>query len=214
MKKTFEYAVGDSWLLDMKGEKSIYTVKDCKFRAEDGKEIYTVDVNGQITRVVTKNKLHFLLFRYMFKKLKSGKYRKYDCSLQEKDVLAYYANFRKKEEMRVERVAVLLERSAEYRDAVQEISLFSMLLAKAEYMRDDAFEFVRLKEKLEKAKEKRRAVFAKLGIKPGEEKKRIYCAKCQDTGILPSGRICSCAEARENEIRAYVAEVEQCKPKV
>ena len=150
----------------------------------------------------------------MFKKLKSGKYRKYDCSLQEKDVLAYYANFRKKEEMRVERVAVLLERSAEYRDAVQEISLFSMLLAKAEYMRVDAFEIVRLKKKLEKAKEKRRAVFAKLGIKPGEEKKRIYCAKCQDTGILPSGRICSCAEARENEIRAYVAEVEQCKPKV
>ena len=65
MQKTFEYAVGDSWLLVYDNAKTVYTVSGCSYREKDQKEIYLVDIDGQEKRELTKNKLHYLLFRYM-----------------------------------------------------------------------------------------------------------------------------------------------------
>ena len=211
MKKTFEYAVGDSWLLDFQGEKTVYTVKDCRYRPADGKEIYTVEIGGTGSCEMTKNRLHYLLYRFVYKKLKSGKYRKYDCGMSETEVRAYYAHMRAAEEQRAERVTARLESSAEYRAAAQEISALSMQLAKAEYIRADAFEIVRLKKQLDAAKEKRRTAMTRLGIKPGEEKKRMFCTKCGDTGYLSGGKQCVCVAANEEAIRAYAAGVRKCK---
>lgn len=211
MKKTFEYAVGDSWLLELCGEKTVYTVKDCKYRPTDGKEIYTVETGKGELREITKNRLHFLLHRYMFKKLKCGKYRKYECGLSESEVRAYYAHIRTAEVSRAERIAARLEGSAEYRSAAQEVSALSMKLAKAEYIRADAFEILRLKKQLDEAKEKRRLAVMRLGLNPGDEKKRVFCPKCGDTGYLADGRQCSCVAANEEAIRAYAAEVRRCK---
>ena len=109
MRKTFEYAVGDSWLLELKGEKTVYTVKDCKYRPEDGKEIYAVAVGNAGVYEITKNRLHFLIYRYLFKKLKNGKYLKYESGPSEADVRSYYAHLRAKEEARAERAAEALK---------------------------------------------------------------------------------------------------------
>lgn len=213
MKKTFEYAVGDSWLLDCKEGKTVYTVKDCRYRPADGKEIYTVEVSGAGSYEMTKNRLHYLLFRFLYKKLKSGKYRKYDCGMNENEVRAYYAHIRTAEESRADRIAARLDGSAEYRAAAQEISALSMQLAKAEYIRAESFEIVRLKKQLDEAKEKRRTVLMRLGIKPGEEKKRVFCPKCGDTGYISNGKQCACVAEHEAEILAYTAEVRRCKAK-
>lgn len=137
--------------------------------------------------------------------------QKYDCGMSETEVRAYYAHMRAAEEQRAERVTERLESSAEYRAAAQEISALSMQLAKAEYIRADAFEIVRLKKQLDAAKEKRRAAMTRLGIKPGEEKKRMFCTKCGDTGYLSGGKQCVCVAANEEAIRAYAAGVRKCK---
>ena len=210
-KKTFEYAVGDAWLLELKGEKTVYTVKDCKYRSADGKEIYTVEIGNGGVCEMTRNRLHYLLYRFMFKKLQSGKYRKYEIGPNESEVRAYYAHLRAEESARAERVEARLESSADYRAASQEVSALSMRLAKAEYIHADAFEIVRLKRQLDAAKEKRCSVYRRLGLKPGEEKKRTFCSKCGDTGYLPGGRLCGCAAEREEAIRAYASEAKRCK---
>lgn len=214
MRKTFEYAVGDSWLLELKGEKTVYTVKDCKYRPEDGKEIYTVAVGNAGVYEITKNRLHFLIHCHFFKKLKNGKHLKYEIGPGDANIRAYYAHLRAKEKARADRAAQFLDGSPEYRAVAQEVSALSMRLAKAEYIRADAHEILQLKKQLEAAKERRRAVLSQLGLKQGEEKRRVFCDKCGDTGFLTNGRQCSCVAAHEAQIRAYAAEAKRCKATV
>lgn len=129
----------------------------------------------------------------------------------------YYGDkstFYKNNKARAERAAQSMDASAEYRAAAQEVSALSMRLAKAEYIRADAHKILQLKKQLETAKEKRRAVLAQLGLKQGEEKRRIFCDKCGDTGFLTNGRQCSCVAAHEAQIRAYAAEAKRCKATV
>lgn len=67
-EKVFEYAVGDSWLLSLQNHRAVYTVKNCFFRETDGKEIYEVEIDGTTVQRLTRNRLHFLLYRHLFKK--------------------------------------------------------------------------------------------------------------------------------------------------
>ena len=90
-EKVFEYAVGDSWLLSLQNHRAVYTVKDCFFRETDGKEIYEVEIDGTTVQRLTRNRLHFLLYRHLFKKLKTGKYQKYSSALSADAIRKYYA---------------------------------------------------------------------------------------------------------------------------
>lgn len=213
-KKTFEYAVGDSWRMSIDGIKTIWTVKSCEYREKDNKEIYEVDIGKGEIKILTKNRLHYRLHLYSMGRLATGKRSKYTRELKVCEIKAYYAHLRAKEEARAERAAQSMDASAEYRAAAQEVSALSMRLAKAEYIRADAHKILQLKKQLETAKEKRRAVLAQLGLKQGEEKRRIFCDKCGDTGFLTNGRQCSCVAEHEAEIRAYAAEAKRCKATV
>lgn len=211
-EKVFEYAVGDSWLLSLQNHRAVYTVKDCFFRETDGKEIYEVEIDGTTVQRLTRNRLHFLLYRYLFKKLKTGKYQKYSSALSADAIRKYYANLRWQEEQRAERVNDLLDSSREYHEIKGEISSLSLKLAKAEYSGADTYEIAKTKTALETAKKKRLSVLSRLGIAPEDLKKKVYCAKCGDTGYTPDGKECACVKVHECEIREY-AGAEKCRAK-
>ena len=211
-EKMFEYAVGDSWLLSLQNHHAVYTVKSCSFREADGKEIYEVEIDGKTVQWLTRNRLHFLLYRYLFKKLKTGKYQKYSKALSSDVIRKYYAHLRWQEEQRVERVNELLDRSREYQEIKGEISSLSLKLAKAEYSSADTYEIAKIKTALDAAKRKRQSVLSRIGIVPEDLKKRSCCVKCGDTGYTPDGKECECVKIHECEIREF-AEAEKCRAK-
>ena len=211
-KKRFEYAVGDAWLLSFQGTSAVYQVKSCFFRVKDSKEVYEVEIDGKSVEHLTRNRLHFLLTRYLFKKLKSGKYLKYEDFLTKNQIVRFYAHLRWQESLRLERINTMLDNSREYREIKSEISSLSLKLAKAEYSRADTYEIVKLKTALDEAKIKRQNVLFQLGIAPIDLKKRIGCVKCGDTGYTSDGKECACVKMHEREIREF-AGAEKCRAK-
>lgn len=203
MYKTFEYAVGESWLVGMYGNKAVYTIKKAEFRARDRKEIYTVDVDGTLIQF-TKNRLHFLLHFGVFKKLKSGTYSKYKIPEPPASVIrGYYAQMRAKEAVRLERMNDKLGADARYQKIQQEISVLSHDIAKAEFNRGDAFEIRILKTKLDAAKRERAAILALFGMDQAAMQKKVQCKACGDMGYLPNGKPCECVEKHLSKIMEY-----------
>lgn len=205
MQKTFEYAVGDSWLLLYDNVKTVYTVTGCSYREKDQKEIYLVDIDGQEKRELTKNKLHYLLFRYMFRKLKCGKYEKYDVQvITEEAVRKYYAFLRGQEDRRLESMRERLDGSKEYIAARGEVKALEIQISKAEFYAPDPFRIMELQTKLDAAKKKRDALLQKLGIAPTELKRHYHCAACKDTGFVGAA-FCSCVKEHERDIEELQA---------
>lgn len=106
----------------------------------------------------------------------------------------------------------MLDSSREYQEIKGEISSLSLKLAKAEYSGADTYEIAKIKTALETAKKKRLSVLSRLGIAPEDLKKKVYCAKCGDTGYTPDGKECACVKVHECEIREY-AGAEKCRAK-
>lgn len=203
MYKTFEYAVGESWLVGLYGNKAVYTIKKAEFRARDRKEIYTVDVDGTLIQF-TKNRLHFLLHFGVFKKLKSGTYSKYKIPEPPASVIrGYYAQMRAEEAARLERMNDKLGADARYQKIQQEISVLSHDIAKAEFNRGDAIEIRILKAKLDAAKRERAAILALFGMDQASLQKKVQCKTCGDMGYLPNGKACVCVEKHLPKIMEY-----------
>lgn len=202
MYKTFEYAVGASWVIGMYGTRAIYTVKKAEYRARDRKEIYTIDVDGHEMQC-TKNRLHYLLHLGSFKKIQRGNYTKYKIPEPPQEIIrAYYAELREKEEKRLEKLRDKLERDENYKRIKSEISVLSLALAKAEFNKIDVFEQKKLRNKLEAAKEERRAILNSLGFLQEDLKKKIKCSKCGDEGFI-NGRKCDCVDLNISKIMEY-----------
>lgn len=184
MYKTFYYAVGDSWIVGMYGTRVVYTITKAEYRARDGKEIYTVDVDGN-NQVMTKNRLHYILHMAIFKKLKSGKPTRYKLPEPPKSIVqAYYAEIRYAEDKRLERIQAKLDASDLYQNIKAEISVYSREHAKAEFFKADILKLKDLKNKLNAAQIERIAILKSLKIKPEDLKRKVHCAKCGDYGYV------------------------------
>ncbi len=105
----------------------------------------------------------------------------------------YYALLREKALTRADKYLAKANKNARFKEISTQLSKMEIALAKAE-----VFEPTKLpsltEEKAELLKE-RRSILQTLGIDEEELKPQFTCAKCSDTGFLPSGVACNCYKA-------------------
>ena len=200
MLKTFEYGVGDAWLLGIGKDRVTYEVKASEYRESDKKEIYTVEIDGKERARLTRNRLHYLLHHYLLNKTKSGRHQKYNVQLlTEESVRKFYGLMRRKEDMRLEALKEKLESDEEYRAARSAVKGLEIEIAKAEFYAPDPFCIMELRQKLESERQRYSDLLRKRGVFPDALERRYQCKKCKDTGFFGGG-FCECVKQHEREI--------------
>ena len=102
----------------------------------------------------------------------------------------HYAALRRAAEDRSERARLKAEEDKEYRTADGAIRAGEIELAKAELFAPDTVP--QILARLEEAKKTRAAALKRLGLTEADFTPAYACAKCSDTGFLPSGKMCDC----------------------
>ena len=102
----------------------------------------------------------------------------------------YYALLREKAQTRAEKYLAKANANSRFKEITSELSKMEFALAKAEMYDKEKYPIL-LAEK-ENLLAERKAILNELGINEALLQPQFTCAKCSDTGFLPSGAACNC----------------------
>ncbi len=102
----------------------------------------------------------------------------------------YYARMREKALSKAEKVQKRATANPRFKALTTELSRMEISLAKAEVFEPD--KLPALRERQAALLAERKALLAEMGITEAQLTPQYACAKCKDTGFLPSGEACDC----------------------
>ena len=105
----------------------------------------------------------------------------------------YYALLREKALSRADKFTAQANKNKRFKEVTSELSKMEIALAKAEVF--DPTKLPALTEEKAKLLQERREILHSLGIDEADLQPQYACARCSDTGFLPSGAACNCYKA-------------------
>lgn len=216
--KKFTYGIGASWIFafparpvdefgkrQMTWRKVKYTVTGCRLYGRT--EFYSIRVEetGKPVHEIEQSasRLRYLINFNAEEVISDGV--RADYPLTAEDVSQYYQAKNAERIAENRRARYMLEKHKGYQEIKAKKARAEMLAGKAEaeceFDKAAAIgaQVMALDEALKKIRED-------LGITDDVLMLKYDCPRCHDSGILPSGAVCECAHAYENEIRAYIAQ--------
>lgn len=183
-----------------------YAVEDCAY--SDGEEWYTLSCNGaRLDRDMTVEQVSLIFSFYDYQTLDPG--IAFELPLLEEEVKFYYTDLGKESrKANVEANAKLKE--TQYFKLKAQIDKISPTLRFAQ-SEGNTQKTVELSEQIRKLSAEQHKILEACGVDIDVLTKKKKCNICDDTGFTTDGAICKCAYAREDEIKAYNAELRRAR---
>ncbi len=102
----------------------------------------------------------------------------------------YYSQLQEKAQSKVDKALQRANTNARFKQITAQLKKMEHSLAKAEVF--EPTKLPALQNEQRALRDERKALLADMGIDEGELTLRFTCAKCGDTGFLPSGKACDC----------------------
>lgn len=201
----FTYCLGAEYVFSASGVEFSQRIVECSF--EDGEEYYVLESAGKIlpTRF-SVSEVAVLLARLPYTQVEEGERVK--LPLLDEEVKLFFqqlhresnfANVNENNKLKGTEYAKTLTNRGRFAD--------SLRLAMAEGNEAEAED---IKKKIGECDKKLAEIIKDKGVDEAILKKRPRCPICGDTGFA-GGKICQCALAREDKIKAYAAAVRLAK---
>lgn len=201
----YTYGLGATWRVETPSFSVLYRIIEPHWDEDNEYQSFTVAVEspqGVQLREMTLDRLNYLLDHSLdVVQLDVGELVL--LPLMKDEVERYYQKIVRERAKRKKESNAKLKAHAEYQALLGEEKLLVSAWIQASYKGDE--NEIALKNRVSELAKKRKEIFSALEINSADLIIESECETCSEKGITAKGRICACAKAQAQYIKAYCA---------